>query len=1124
MSDSLALKREQIKLNKVRIDDTDTQYQTDEPKEKAQKKINGKVYKDLSSFSAKFSHKMRNKNSDVEVILKTLQDASYLEDHSSEVIQIIGNERYDAIKQFLNYKNQPSKLREIIHENGSVSLYTGYAAKKANQILASFIASLDYSELTNPDALSDFAEFNKELKYQISKSKSLSKVDNSLLINSLRGYIHSLLSTAKTAIGDSNIIDESVTVDDFVLSSTNDKIIRDSLGDNSFTPDLAVVAPFILLFPSNEFKKALKAEGVSQTVIDRLDLYSIPSTISRDTFDVSDDASGASLAFTEKTLADVKKFSWSQNGESASLDKVKDLTLVNYRSNNDAFLKEFKEYKRIAAQNAHREIADSPDLIFYTILDQWLNAAYIGLVAANMALKNVISDGIQKNEERLTIASSSELASEMLFVNNDESNDQFNSTATLMFDYACRNMKNFFGEGSIPVSKTAMNVMKDFFSVCLISVQSQKDLYIFRNKVAEYKSIVNVIPELVLPINISEAQPGYTTRIDGSSSAKIAINDMLFFAVKNANMKHYTQNRRTESGLLSNINLFRLVYKLFADGNYEKCVHSFKAGNMIDIPLKGALTLAEILPASDISYRPEFSGLAPCFDLAYLTRKYTANQTTRVGYQRPGIDACFNHKYAVNDGTTSLSSNKPYSFYDMMVGLINQHADYSWVESFCALTHVFKYGHVYNSDLALNYAVPTVYFDENTLNSNIVHYESNSDDTKLVDTNGTKIGFQTLFNLKYKFMETIGIGKDCLWIDSPIELFNEYSGNRSSRKDWALKQLKRAFQYQIYYYKAAEPYLVDNELVHRTDNLIMPIITDNKITGFSSLESQGSDLHYTEKEIKESFLSEVGNINIPISFDFRATSADDIKFTGELCVIPSTEVLAYKISTNLASQIINFDKDNARKLLRINDIIYLTDELYPTEVYFSSRVMTDSFQSNNACVNREVPLQAMINLKILTGEISTNLKDVCHLFSSIFGFSKNYDLAYTNLYVKDSSIGTLTGELLASSNPKGRLSSSRYPEYIYIPSNVKNTGLPELMGSADESDLVSYTTAIGFYGGTLGSIIPNLNGSFRTITKEGKKLLKVRTLSVQTDNNSDTVVLLTKGLIIEKLGLNNPTK
>lgn len=1125
MSDSLALKREQIKLNRIREnvnhDDNTSETRIEEPVKKVQRK--DKADDSLKTLGAKFSQKMRNKNSDVDVISRALQDRSYLEDHSSEVIKIIGHERYDAISQFTNYQNQPSKVHEIITENGSVSLYTGYASKKAIQILSSFIASLDYSTLTDPDALVEFADFNRELKYQISKSKSLSKVDNNLLINSLRGYIHSLLSTGRTAIGDSKIIDESVTVSDFLLSSTDDKIIRDSLGDNSFTPDVSVVAPFILLFPSNEFKRALKQEGVSQSVLDRLDLYSVPSTISRDTFDASSDSIGESLAFNAKTLADVKKFSWSENGESSELNKSKDLTLSAYRSNNEAFLKEFREYKRVASQHAYKEINESPDLIFYTILDQWLNAAYIGLVAANIALKNIISDGIQKNEERLTIASSAELVSEMLFIDNDTDNNQFTSTATMMFEYACRSLDNFFGQGSIPVSKTAMDLMKNFFSVCLVSVQSQKDLYIFRNKVADYKSMVNVIPELVLPINVSENQPGYARRIDNSAASKVEIDDMLFFAIKNSNMTYNAKNKRLEAGVLSNINLFRLVYKLFKDGHYEKCVHSFKASNYIDITNKGSFTLAEVFPASAISYRPEFSGLAPAFDLAYHTRKYTANQTERAGYQRPGIDACFNHKYSINDGTTALNSNNPFSFYDVMVGLINQHADYSWIESLCAITYLFKYGYVSNNDLSLTYTVPTITLDVNKLTSDISGYESNSDDYKLIDNNGTKIGFYTLFDKKYKFMDTIGLGKDCLWITSPQDLFNDYLLSKSSRKEWALKQLTRAFQYQIYYYKAAEPYLVDNQLASKSDSLVLPKIENNRIIGFSSLESQSSDLNYTEKDVKELFLNEVGEINVPISFDFRTLEADDITFTGEMCVIPSTDVVAYKISTTLASRLINFDKENARKILKINDVIYLNDELYPTEVYFSSRVMTDSFQSNNVSVNREIPLEAIINIKINTGEVTTNVKDVCHLFSSILGFSKNYDMAYANLYHTDKTQDKLTGELIASTNPVGRLSSSRYPEYVYIPSNVKNTGLPELMESINDSDLISYTTATNFYGG-LGSIIPNLNGQLRTINKEGKKLLAVRTLNVQTDNNSDTVVLLTKGKIIKKLGLENPTK
>lgn len=1121
MSDSLALKREQIKLNKVHETNSLNSNQVSEPiKIKVQNK--GRT-KDSSNLSTKFSHKMRGKNSDVEVISKALQDKSYLEEHSSDIIKVIGNERYDAIKQFVNYQNQSSKIHEVITDNGSVSLYTGYAAKKANQILASFIASLDYSVLSDPDALSEFADFNRELKYQISKSKSLSKVDNSLLINSLRGYIHSLLSTGKTAVGNSKIVDESKTVEDFLISSTEEKIIRDSLGDNSFTPDVAVIAPFILLFPSNDFKKALKLEGVSQSVIDRLDLYSIPSTISRDTFNASTGSVGESLAFTSKTLANIKKFSWSQNGESSALDKTKDLTLECYRANNEAFLKEFRDYKRIASQNAHKEIVESPDLIFYTILDQWLNAAYMGLVASNIAIKSIIEDGIQKNEERLTIPSCAELASEMLFINNDTDNDQFNSTATMMFDYACRNLNNFFGEGAIPVSKTAMNIMKDFFSVCLVSVKSQKDLYIFRNKVADYKSMVNVIPELVLPINVSEAQPGYATRIDSSSASKVEISDMLFFAIKNSNMSYSAKNKRLESGILSNINLFRLIYKLFTDGYYEKCVHSFKAGNFVDVTNKGAFTIAQLLPASEISYRPEFSGLAPCFDLAYLIRKYVPVQTERAGYQRPGIDACFAHKFSVNDGSTTLSANKPFSYYDMMIALINQHSDYSWVESLCALTHVFKYGYTSNNKLSLSYTVPVVELNEDVLTSTVVNYESNSDDYKLIDQDGTKIGFYTLFEKKFKFMETVGIGKDCLWINNPRDLVDHYLTSKSSRKEWAIKQLTRAFQYQIYYYKVSEPYLVDNNIARRSESLILPKITKNTIVGFSSLESQGSDLNYTEAEVKDSFLEEVGNINVPIAFDFRDLGSDDIQFTGELCVIPATEIIAYKVSSDLASQIISFDKDNARKILRINDIIYLKDELYPTEVYFSSRVMTDSFQSGKACVNREIPLEALINLKIRTGEITTNVKDVCHLFSSILGFSKNYELAYVNLYQSQSTDPILTGKKLATNNPVGRLSSSRYPEYIYIPSNVLNSGLPEFMGSSTDIGYVSFTTANNFYH-DLGSIVPNLNGNLRTVNKEGGKLLKVRELNVQTDNNSDTMVLLTKGSIIKKLGLDNPVK
>lgn len=894
------------------------------------------------------------------------------------------------------------------------------------------------------------------------EAKGLTDIDQSLLFASARGTRNLILQMNTLYKGNAALLSNEDASRLYPLhNEINDEFFhylnRDAVGDNSILPDITIIKPVFLLFVDDDLKKSLKEMKVSDSYIGLLKNVSVPTLINEEKFY----ADPAQNLIEDTGLFTVKEFEWSKQGVDQSCESVAIQTVKAYKERNEMFLKELRDYLALAKANNAVEISRSPDVAFVHVLTWWLNAAYAAIVERQFDIAGIIDKGIKTDFNRGLGINTMTFATKFLTSlqsSNTDGKTGYDSLIQVPLTLANNKYNGSLRNAKLYMSKYAYDEMtKAVIARTFIPEESDIEYYIGYNKVGTHRISVNVVPRVYLPLDITVTNAGYINVITANGEERVAIGDIFCYAHKTSRTIVKQDRKLSQSAYLMNISLFHMIYKVTAE-TYQSTVKAFFDTTSFSTESLRPQTLSKIFSNGKVSFKRSFSGISPFYNKSIHIRRTKAHDSTNSMYYQPGIDQAMQKPVYINDKGL-ITSARPFGLYDYIVSLFNNHGDYSWVESFIYLTQTFSgYCQLLPVDAKPLEGSKTVSC------VNLTFMKSMSDkNMRVYDLIRENNMYQTNLKLNGTFNVPFESIKTKVEVDGAL---NKYI----SQDD-----IIRAFRYTTYHRKSNEPYLIDNFYKTLKDGCyFLPSIDNGELTTINVLLNDHQMYNIDKDFVMSAFKSSYAN-------DGKLLISDNVnanKLTLRPTVIKNTNYVGFSGTSAMIDNFFSFDKTLAKKTLDVNKYVYISDDFFPTSIFYTVPVFSNTERGGDVAVQRSVPFEVILNATIRSGFIDKNIASCILALQAACGISTDYISAYTDLY---REVDKVDGSEFRTSLDKTFLSTANGSETLLVPATAVLTGLPEFGDNATDIDMYSLTRSKQFYG-YFKSIIPNGVKDYQTET------------------------------------------
>lgn len=1055
------------------------------PKEKVQNPGDDEDEEEISlSFSKAISNRKEAFNKDAKVHYSKFEE--------------ISDEIRDKLRELESIVNDPS-LSPMAVDNGSTIKLRDLIRPVVAQVY-SVLGSIPTSSLNSNEVNREGSKLLQEVKIVLSEIVNANSTsDRFALIMSIRSLYLNLFSTNMMLRGEPNLVNSAIQGEQTDLwrtfqlfsdasheMSTEAAKSRNEVGDNAIEPDVTIVKPTFLLFPSQELKRSLMGLNISSSLIgdyeDDNDLgilghFSVPTDFlgngASDMTPEEEDRSVEGLftingADNAKPTLNAPNFKWSHNGTK----NLRSTAPESYRRVNDAFVAEISALHTKATAYHIREL--NIDIAFSLVLTGWLNAAFKVLVETNFnGTIEEVDKGIKFDADRMLPLNNDGMLFRILSgINLDKSNVSgdvplFKS----VFSMPKRFMEELMGKtlgGKFHYSPVAYKFLHDDFKAMTFRLPSELEYYIGNNKAGDHLIKVVVAPKLYLPVDITvDPDVDIEVEIPRPRDTKPGVVKNIFsFNIYSAKTHYVASRNADENDYIFNQSIFhaiqsldRKTYQSYLDRFFDN--NTFIAGNSIEEKSLATLFGRVNKTFNGVGYTRLFSSIAPFYNknkILGLTRTY--NQSAKANNNRiqyPIMDESFFYDGANNIKVSGSNDYGTFGLSDYIRSIFNFHGDWSWIEAAIVASMIMT-GYVstptkpvFNSNNPVPYEKLSYSFQstpDHILLSTVLRRAR-----AYMDSDRYKFGF-TRFNNKI------------------IDDIYPTSSKRITKAD-----ILKAFRFSKY--DRTDAFIIDNNYKHDfASRKHWFEITDGQLSSIHYLLKEDTAVNITEANLMSEIVKENFEGNFLIYDDL---SVNKLNLTPQ--IIPATPLVGYKLSSVAARNRILQDFITDAKVytkLGLNEFTYISDDFYPTHIVYTVTIPTNTthlevavpeslrtYKWDNGKTDATTNLPQVNNIKYFdvalqvahrTGMSAGNPQGFRTMLQLAFNINSNivtrdltrdedtYDTGTTDNGEGMNYDGNIRYLDILGDNPAENMSfvsSFRYPQTVTVRAHGQITGLPK---------------------------------------------------------------------------------
>lgn len=910
--------------------------------------------------------------------------------HSSRLSEI-GSELYDKFRELQDAVNDPTRQPMVV-DNGSVlklqTLFEPMIAFSFN-----VLSSIPTAGLGSHEANVEGFRLLDQIKQELAEiANANSSADKYAMIMNMRSLYLTLLSFNQMIHGEPNLVNEGNAYGQKDLwrlfqgfsnedGSAPDEVTvrnRNATGDNAIEPDLTLIKPTFLLFPSQRLKRQLMKLAISDELIGDYDddndfgilgTFGIPTeyggTGSAPSIQVpEEDRVPEGLMFPNvvtggsATLrSGEESFTWSRNGTTS----LRTLEPASYRKHNSEFLSELNDLINKAKTFHIREISN--DIAFLLILTGWLNSAFKVLVETNFnGVIDEVDKGMKFNMERMVGANNDDILFKLLSeVNLDKSNISndvaaFKSIYHMPIKFLNDRMAKSLG-GKFHYSERAYKLLQSEYRSMTFKLPSDVEYFIANNKVGDHAIKITVAPKLYLPVDIMADQDiDITVDIPRPRNTAAGVIKNIFSFVVRSSKTHYVATRDvSENDYILNQSIFHALKNLtrdeysgyldffYADANYI-------AGN--DVTERSLDTLfgrPTDLSGYGTGYTRLYSGIAPFYNkskILGLTKPYIQHlKTTANRFAYPIMDESFFFRGSRNNKTSGGNDYGVYLLSDYIRAVFNFHGDWSWIEA-AIVAAMIQTRYMSDPKTWIANGSDPIEFPKLTY--------SLTSGPNLVPTS-------TVFRQARSFMDSqimkFGFTR---FTDSIVNDFYPVKSNRITKAD-----ILKAFRYTKY--DRTNYYLIDNLF---KDNFAARKhwlkVENGKIDNILYLIEEKTPVMISEKNFINEILDKDSLDGSLLLYDSIYATGDQINFTPT--TIPATSLVGLEMTLGKRNKVLQdiITDDKVYTKLGLNKHTYIADDFYASQIIY-----TVTLPTNTKHILDTIP-EAIRTHSFLDGDDNTN--------------------------------------------------------------------------------------------------------------------------------------------------------
>lgn len=1003
-------------------------------------------------------------------------------------------------------------------------------------------------------------------------------------IMSLRNLYLTLSSTNRMIQGEINLVDNLEMFRTFRIFGdvdANDRDIinlsRDSVGDTSIEPDIAIIKPMFLFFVDDKLRRSLTDMGISPRLIRALGNYSIPSLFNgnsnTDTNPEEENLTFSSLSRISrsdnaKVTHSFPDFVWSNNG----VDSIRQKSIMAYKSRNEKFINEIQEL--FNTMNSHNFKEFSYDVCFSIVLTNWLNAAYKVLVESHTHISELIQRGVATDMDRMVGLSGPAIASYLLDSITFNVSENKSTNYMGLIEDAINNNNVISMTKKLTYSEFAYKSLVSAYKSVTYVTTSDLNYYIGETKIGQHKQKVVVAPKLYLPVNIADNTVNYHMEVKVRKAGAINnicyVKDIFSYRVPLIKIAYSANRDSTEAGEIVNISILHTLANM-TNAQYKSRLDAFYAANYITKPKGEEISFTKLFGAYDnvshgllaadkhMGFPRLWSSIAPFYmknAILGLNPITIGDVTESTCVLAPFIDQLANGTYNINKDVSGTNYNKIFSTADYLKAIMNYHTDFSWIESWAVLSRIYMgYCHcvntlvsgedsVYPTDLLDSEGIPILSSESEYYQIPSITFLTSPSSDSLVQSSQEAVT-TVMRRASYIFDE----GKYKI----KVTRFNNNldvspSGNSSMI---STNDIMKAFKFVAYNKGTGGYYLIDNNnpfpnMSRKTwFNIVSgePDLINSIIPSEVAVNIKADDIK--NEILTQSYIS--GNLLIYDRFNSESS-----KLSYDVSLIPSTNLIGYRFGNSVSREkVLKRTSDGSGKYLNFNKYCYINDDFYPTFIKFTNvipcntglfRYVTETTKAST--------LDSMSNGKFFEilgnffhniGVDNGNMQGFRVLLQSAFGIrpmintrsliSDNIDETLLANGYNDENYMSLTDSegIGDESNINYFKSSFRYPQFAIVPTSQVISGLCDLPPIEDEDFELSYDTSVSMslsqkFFSKFGSILPNYQTSNQTYTRDkGEAFLYALNQRIQNANltnaDNDLVIDVTIRNILNAIGM-----